>query len=133
MARKSRRPGQAILTEEAIDRAIFVDYEGSMHRPPTLLGYLIDNQIGAAIVEPRFHHCRTRHGAKHAVNADHLEIVLKLIRRAKDEGRVIISWSEHDYNHMIKIMTGHETDIARLKQHYRNAIFTSRQWLKKVT
>lgn len=48
-------PGQTILTRDEIKLAIFVDYEGSMNKPPTLLGYMIDNEVKAAIVEPCFY------------------------------------------------------------------------------
>jgi hypothetical protein len=72
------RPGQSILTGDEINRALFVDYEGSKNRPPTLLGYMIDNKIGAAIVEPSFYDCRERYKAKHAVIADHTTIAKEL-------------------------------------------------------
>jgi hypothetical protein len=46
-----RRPGQLLLNAVEIERTIFVDYEGSKNKPPTLLGYMIDSEIGGAIIE----------------------------------------------------------------------------------
>jgi hypothetical protein len=107
------------------------DYEGSENHPPTLLGYMIDGEVSAAIVEPCFYDCRERYKAKHAVSADHLIIVKELIHCAEKEDRVIISWSEHDYNQMITALGEHLNEILLLKKQFRNAIFSARQWVKK--
>jgi hypothetical protein len=128
---RKKRPGQSILTRDDIKRAIFVDYEGSKNNAPTLLGYMIDDEVSAAIVERCFYDCRERYKAKHAVSADHLTIVKELIHRAKNENRVIISWSEHDYNQMITILGQNPHEVLLLKKQFRNAIFSARQWVKK--
>jgi hypothetical protein len=80
---RKKRPGQSILTRDDIKREIFIDYEGSKNSPPTLLGYMIDDDVNAAIVEPCFYDCRERYKAKHAVSANHLTIVKELIHRAE--------------------------------------------------
>jgi hypothetical protein len=126
-----KRPGRFILTTDDIKQAIFVDYEGSKDKPPTLLGYMIDDHIIAAIVEPCFYDCRERYRAKHAVQADHINVLVELIHRAENEGRVIISWSEHDYNLMTAALSEHKIEAALLKNAFRNAIFTTRRWFKK--
>ncbi len=123
---RKKRPGQSILTRHDIKRAIFVDYEGSKNNPPTLLGYMIDGDVNAAIVEPCFYDCRERYKAKHAVSADHLTIVKELIHRAEKEDRVIISWREHDYNQVITALGEHRNDVLLLKKQFRNAIFSAR-------
>lgn len=128
---RKKRPGQTILTRDDIKRAIFVDYEGSKDKPPTLLGYMIDGDVNAAIVEPCFSDCRKRYKAKHAVSADHLTIVKELVHRAKNENRVIISWSEHDYKQMITALGQHRNEVLLLTKQFRNAIFSARQWIKK--
>jgi hypothetical protein len=48
---RTKRRGQSILTRDDIKRAIFVDYEGSKNKPPTLIGYMIDGEIQAAICQ----------------------------------------------------------------------------------
>lgn len=126
-----KRPGQSILSRNDIKRAIFLDYEGSKNKPPTLLGYMIDNDIRAAIVESCFNDCRGRYKAKHALVADHVLIVKELINLAENEDRVIISWSEHDYTQMMEILRRHRDEAAVLKKRFRNAIFSARQWFKK--
>jgi hypothetical protein len=68
------QPGQTILTGDEICRAIFIDYEGSKMKPPTLLGYMIDDEIGAGIVERCFNDCGHRWAAKHAVPTDRLRL-----------------------------------------------------------
>jgi len=125
------KPKPSSLTTDDINRAIFVDYEGSKDKPPTLLGYMIDDHIIAAIVEPCFYDCTERYKAKHAVQADHTNVLVELIHRAANEGRVIISWSEHDYNLMTAALSEHKNEAALLKSAFRNAIFTARRWFKK--
>jgi hypothetical protein len=127
---RKKRPGQCILTRDEIKRAIFVDYEGSMNKQPTLLGYIIDDNIKSAIIESCFYDCRGRYKAKHAFVADHKEIAKELVNRAKKENRVIISWSEHDYNQMSAVLNEHGDEVATLNEHFRNAIFSARRWFK---
>jgi hypothetical protein len=126
------RPGQTLLTTHELRRAIYVDYEGSRGRAPTLLGYLIDDELNAAIIEPCFHECDRRYRAKHAVKADHLETVVALIERAERENRTIISWSEFDYKHMITVLDDNSAMKHTLTEHFRNAIFTSRRHLREA-
>jgi hypothetical protein len=97
-------PRQLILTADEIRRAIFVDYEGSKDKPPTLIGYMIDNEIRAAIIERCFDNCKKWWKAKHAVPADHKEIVMRLLHRSSRENRVLVSWSEHDYKLMCAVL-----------------------------
>ncbi len=53
-------------------------------------------------------------------------MVLRLIGQAEDEGRLIVSWSEHDFLHMAKVLK--LDDIQRLQVIYRNAIRTAKPW-----
>ena len=126
------QPGQIILARDKISRAVFIDYEGSKTQPPTLLGYMIDDEIGAGIVERCFNDCRHRWGAKHAVPTDHLRLVRKLIHQAENEHRVIISWSQHDYKIMVDVLRPHKRDLSTLERLFRNAIFTAKKQFKNI-
>ncbi|NHA14157.1 hypothetical protein [Thioalkalivibrio sp. XN279] len=133
--RKKRHTRAPNLTREQLERAIFLDYEGNSaapgsqdHPPPTLLGYLVDNKLGAGIVEPLFaKHCSGRYRATHAIAADHVELVMALLEWAETESRVIVSWSEHD----LKVMTRAVPELEeRLKAVHRNAIKPARKYLR---
>ena len=101
--KKGKRPGQKILNPKDVKRAIFVDYEKSATdaHPPTLFGMMVEGSLTASIVDPLFaKQCAGRFRTKHALAGDHLQTLLTLIGSAQDEDRVIVSWSEHDYNLM---------------------------------
>jgi hypothetical protein len=134
--KKKRRPRAPKLTPEELARAIFVDYEGNApmpgsqdHPQPTLLGYLVDDELAAGIVEPLFaRHCSKRYRASHAVAADHVELVTQLLERAERESRVIVSWSQHDLKAMVRAVPKLE---ARLTAVHRNAIKPVRKDLRE--
>ena len=109
--------------------AIYIDYEGNMKLPPTLLGWYVDGEYKASILEPLFETCKNRYKAKGIHVEDHAQLALKLIQQAEDEGRLIVSWSEHDYLLMCKVLK--PSDGERLKVIYRNAIRTARPWYRQ--
>jgi hypothetical protein len=119
----------AELTAQEAKNAIYIDYEGNMKLPPTLLGWYVDGEYKASILEPLFETCKNRYKAKGIHVEDHAQLALKLIQQAEDEGRLIVSWSEHDYLLMYKVLR--PSDGERLKVIYRNAIRTARPWYKQ--
>jgi hypothetical protein len=123
------KASSAKLTAQEAKKAIYIDYEGNMKLPPTLLGWYVDGEYMASIIEPLFETCENRYKAKGIFIEDHTELALRLIQQAEDEGRLIVSWSEHDYLHMCKVLT--PRDAERLKVVYRNAIRTARPWYRQ--
>jgi UTP-glucose-1-phosphate uridylyltransferase len=89
--------GQKLITPQEAENAIYVDYEGSKDKPPTLLGYIVDRVYQAGIVESLFSTCAKRHRAKKTTIEDHLNLTTKLLHQCEAQGRVLVSWSEHDY------------------------------------
>ena len=119
----------AKLTALEAKNAIYIDYEGNMKLPPTLLGWYVDGEYMASILEPLFETCKNRYKAKGIQVEDHAQLALKLIQQAEEEGRLIVSWSEHDYLLMCKVLK--PSDGERLKVIYRNAIRTARPWYRQ--
>ena len=117
-----------LSAEEAIN-AIYIDYEGNIKLPPTLIGWYVGGVYKASILEPFFETCENRYTAKGIVVEDHAQLALRLIQQAEDENRLIVSWSEHDYLLMSKVLI--PKDFERLKFVYRNAIRTARPWYRK--
>jgi hypothetical protein len=116
-----------ILTEE-VERAIYIDYEGNIDKPPTLLGWYVDGNYHASIIEPLFETCANRYRTKGIAVTDHATLALQLLEQAEDEKRLIVSWSQHDYLHMCKVLTA--IDQGRLQLVYRNAIKTAKPWYR---
>jgi hypothetical protein len=119
-------------TSTAADRALYVDYECSKDRPPTLLGIQDEDHIRQAVVEPLFHPCAARRRVQRTVAADHLETVRDLVARADREERHIVSWSEFDRDHMRTVLAGRDADLERLDRWWVNAIPIARRWRWKV-
>jgi hypothetical protein len=123
------KASSAKLTVEEVKRAIYIDYEGNIKLPPTLIGWYVGGVYKASILEPFFETCKNRYKAKGIVVEDHAQLALRLIQQAEDENRLIVSWSEHDYLLMSKVLI--PKDFERLKFVYRNAIRTARPWYRK--
>jgi hypothetical protein len=128
-AEQRPKASSAKLTAEEVKKAIYIDYEGNIKLPPTLLGWYVDGKYMASILEPLFETCENRYKAKGVYLEDHKQLALRLIQQAEDEGRLIVSWSEHDYLLMCKVLM--PSDAERLKLFYRNAIRTARPWYRK--
>jgi hypothetical protein len=128
-AEQRPKASSAKLTAEEVQKAIYIDYEGNIKLPPTLLGWYVDGKYMASILEPSFETCENRYKAKGVYVEDHMQLALRLIQQAEDEGRLIVSWSEHDYLLMCKVLT--PSDAERLKLLYRNAIRTGRPWYRQ--
>jgi hypothetical protein len=128
--RKTAHPKIRALTEKLdatdVKRAIYVDYEGNIRQPPTLLGWRIDKVHFGAIVEPLFATCANRYRARGNWLHDHAALVQRLITRAEQEQRRIVSWSEHDWRQMCAVLDRNWR--SRLQKVYRNAIKTARPW-----
>lgn len=120
----------AKLTAAEVARAVYVDYEGNVGRPPTLLGWREDGRTDGAIIEPLFSTCEDRWRAHNIFVREHAGLVKELITRAEQQDRRIVSWSEHDWRHMMQIL-GEEVWQARLCEVYRNAIQTARPWYRR--
>ena len=123
------KASSARLTAQEAMNAIYIDYEGNIKVPPTLLGWYVDGDYMASIIEPVFETCENRYKAKGIFLEDHSDLALRLIQQAEDEGRLIVSWSEHDFLQMSKVLK--PKDHERLKAIYRNAIRTARPWYRK--
>lgn len=123
------KASSARLTAQEAMNAIYIDYEGNIKVPPTLLGWYVDGDYMASIIEPVFETCENRYKAKGIFLEDHSDLALRLIHQAEDEGRLIVSWSEHDFLQMSKVLE--PKDLERLKAIYRNAIRTARPWYRK--
>jgi hypothetical protein len=128
-AEQRPKASSAKLTAEEVKKAIYIDYEGNIKLPPTLLGWYVDSKYMASILEPLFETCENRYKSKGVFVEDHTQLALRLIQQAEDEGRLIVSWSEHDYLLMCKVLM--PSDAERLKLFYRNAIRTARPWYRQ--
>jgi hypothetical protein len=59
-AEQRPKASSAKLTAEEVKKAIYIDYEGNIKLPPTLLGWYVDGEYKASILEPLFETCENR-------------------------------------------------------------------------
>lgn len=78
------------LNADDVRQAIFIDYEGNIDKPPTLLGWRLMGEAHALIIEATFTVCANRYGAKGVEFQDHATLALHLIELAEQEGRKLV-------------------------------------------
>ncbi len=114
------------ITHEELARAIFIDYEGNIDRPPTLLGWRMDGRSHGAILEEAFRTCSDRYRVKGIEWQSHRQVATRLLQQACEEDRVLVSWSEHDLRLLQAVLP--KQDHTHLLAHYRNAIPAAKAW-----
>lgn len=134
------RERRELLTNAEARRALFIDYEGSKGRPPTLLGVLCEGDADSDgngdfrqyVLEPAFHPCAGKRGARYAVPASETDVLATLAERCECEDRLLVAWSEHDRRLMESAAQGSATLLSAIRSRYRNAIPTAKRWLRLV-
>ena len=117
---------RSLMSPQEANSAIYLDYEGNIGREPVLLGWMIDGALYGDIIDPQFQTCAHRYRAKHIGFANHRDLVMSLLERADAEGRLVVSWSEHDYWILMSQLDCH--GLKRLRRIYRNAIPSVKRW-----
>lgn len=123
------KPGHTVITPTESESAIYVDYEASAGRSPTLLGVRVAGETRVWVVEPGFHPCVGRAQTSRTAAAEHARCVAELVDRAEAEDRRIVSWSAHDLRLMEPAIADDPSRTAILHARYRDARFSGRRWM----
>lgn len=105
-----------------------MDFEGNRDRPPTLLGVMVEEALDQYVVEEVFRSCCDRNRAR-AMWQPLPECLHALLNRAVQEERVLISWSRHDRDLILKACPELQTPLEAV---WRNAIRTARAWRYRI-
>jgi hypothetical protein len=121
-----------ILTADDARRAIYLDFEGRAGRSPVLLGALWVSRQGQEpmfrqyLLDGVFAPAAEASGASRTTLAGELKSLLK---RATDQHRVFVGWSEHE----VRTVYEHAPEFAEtFDDLYRDARALARRWRKKV-
>lgn len=123
----------APLTLSEVERAIYIDFEGTAVDPPSLLGALWvdgdDDYFIQYVVEPQlWPAARAKSGAEgrfcEPANWDDLTEIRLL---AEDEGRRVIAWSNHESEDLATHVVA-EDDREWFRDNVLNAIPIARRW-----
>jgi len=119
------------MTPQEARRAIYIDYEGSKGRDPTLLGVLVEGDLRQVVIDPAFHVCVGKRGASCTEAGDHRQSVADLVAKADRERRHIVSWSEHDRKVMAVVLERDGKSLELLGRWHANAIPLAKPWGKR--
>lgn len=141
----AKNPYKAILTPTEAERAIYIDFEGRKGEPPVLLGSLYFE--GRKVSDPDrlvFRHDVLDPALHAVIDGDKIEglhhyqclartlpqAVHDLIRRAKNQRRPIVAWSEHE------ITTIEASGVSsylqkQMRRWFRNGLATARRWRRE--
>jgi len=118
------------FTAEKARRAIYFDYEGLPNAPRILLGWSVQGEYRASIVDAGYKDCHQRYGAKTAAWQLHREVVCSLLRMAMHEDRHLVSWSHHDARLILPDLPDEQHDVFRNR--YIDARQVARAWHSKT-
>lgn len=117
--RSSRKHVHVSMSETEAARAIYVDFEGFKDKPPSLVGILVDGKLKQVILEPKLFPAAV---AKECKMGFIEEVARELRARCESEGRVLISYSEHELRQFKQYANESFDDI------YRNALVIAKRW-----
>jgi hypothetical protein len=128
-------PSQQLLSAAEAKRAIYIDFEGNEEHHPTLLGVLSGDDdddtanLEQVIVEELFWPCAGKKGARECVRGQLDATVTRIVTRANNEDRRIVSWSTHDLR-VIATALPSSPALDGLKDAHRNGIPTAQKWIE---
>jgi len=114
-----RKNPHALISSKEASKAIYIDFEGFVDKPPTLIGILIEDHFEQIIFEDGL---RSAADAKGMRVSSLNEVIDKLYSVCADEGRLIVAYSQHEINVIRKYTNRDISDI------YRDARMIARRW-----
>jgi hypothetical protein len=100
---------------------VYLDFEGNVDHPPSLLGVLVGEEVRQWIVEPGlFPLQRLKNSAGYTSAAAPLDEALASVRQLAGEGGVIAAYTQHDIE-VIAAYCGDPELRDWFGEHYRNA------------
>jgi hypothetical protein len=137
---EGRRPRALSLDDSK--RAVYLDFEGSKNRAPTLCGLLYEGDetsdgnalLRQVILERAFDTCARRRRTAHVVGMATEEFLMYVVALARDEKRLIVSWSEHDLRKLREMCEslGARMEAALLARVHRNARLLAVRWMQRT-
>lgn len=122
------------VTSSDWDRAIYIDFEGRMNEPASFLGVAFDGVWRASILEPTlFPLVERRHKLGEVTTAEPVELFGQLRRRAIDERRLIVAWSEREEVEILGTPGLTEEERAWWKGNLVNGLDVARGWSKTLS
>jgi len=111
------------MTQNEARRAIYIDFEGFMKKPPSLLGILIEDRLEQVVLDERL---RLASDAKGLRTLTLSTIVDELLMRSRKEDRYIVAFTQHEKR---VVQAYAEFDLG---DRYRDAHKIAKWWKKLI-
>jgi hypothetical protein len=109
----------AVERRLAVERAVYLDFEGLKDQPPVLAGVLCEAKFRQVVFDERF---QTAAQAWRLTCQPFAQTMIELQRRCQDEGRLLVCFSEFELRQVEQ-----HCDV-NLAAHYVNALACARRW-----
>ncbi len=125
MARRNK-PEAGISPAEA-ERAIYIDFEGFVGHPPSLLGVLIGDALEQIVLDPRL---RGAAEAKNLRITTLQESITDLLATSRYEDRLIVAYTQHEkiviQEHAGIDLTGPYRDARMIALYWKNVCYSKK-------
>ena len=127
------------ITPRQVESAMYIDFEGTMKDPPSMLGVLtvtdgeaeFDQPVIEETLWPAAGHTPNNTTGYAPRRADLTSVLTELRHRSTDEDRLIFAFSEHELGEILKELTSDE-EIQWWKANLINVRPYAKEWAKKV-
>ena len=132
--RRNRRTRAALpqFTREQIERAIYIDFEGTKVDLPSFLGWYCEGQWGFFITEEGMHTAASYPHAKGSGTASTLTDACRAVmHRAVRERRPVMAWSTHELTTILALDSWTAVERDWWTQCLINALPIGKQWARR--
>jgi hypothetical protein len=132
--RRAAKVGRQIpsLTPEQIQRAIYIDFEGTKKDPPSFLGWSCEGEWAYCVIEEALFPAAAYPHTKGVGSWASPEQCLRmLLNRAMREQRVFLAWSSHELQMIKGLVAWTAEELAYWEQQLINALPIGRRWSRR--
>jgi hypothetical protein len=132
MTTKRARRSVPVRLPEEINRAIYIDFEGTKKDPPSLLGWMCEEQWGFYVTEPAMYPAAHHpHEKGKGTGASLEEACRSILVRAQTEKRVLFAWSIHELTTILSLECWSTSERKDWSSALNNALVVGRTWARR--
>lgn len=120
------------LSSSQAERALYIDFEGTMTKPSSFLGIACEGKWEVVVIEESLWPA-AEHGARGgSVQTARIEDVLAQIReRAEREDRCVVAWSTRELDEIETSLPDASPDLLWWKSNLINALPIAKRWARR--
>ena len=130
-SRASSSKRRVALSRDEVQRAIYIDFEGTATEPASFLGVYCDGAWEVWIIEESLHGAAVHHKNGQVTASDRQSVITSLRSRALDERRRIIAWSDRELQEILKTPGINERESRWWTDNLVNALPPAKRWANR--